>query len=79
MKPAEIRALNEAQLEQQLTDLHVEWRNLRFQEAVGRLTQTTRIGQIRRDIARIHTIRTERQMDAAAREQIENAAGRQSS
>ena len=36
MKPAEIRAMSELQLEQTLTDLHVEWRNLRFQEAVGR-------------------------------------------
>lgn len=79
MKAAELRALNEDQLEQQLTDLHVEWRNLRFQEAVGRLSQTTRIGQIRRDIARIHTIRTERKMDADARALLETTAGRQSS
>ena len=79
MKPADIRALNEDQLEQQLTDLHVEWRTLRFQEAVGRLSQTTRIGQIRRDIARIHTIRTERQMDAQARELLGASAGRQKS
>ena len=78
MKAVDIRALNEDQLEQQLTDLHVEWRTLRFQEAVGRLSQTSRIGQIRRDIARIHTIRTERQLDAAARALLETTAGRQS-
>lgn len=79
MKAADVRALNEDQIEQTLTELHVEWRNLRFQEAVGRLSQTTRIGQIRRDIARIHTIRTERQMDAEARSLLETTAGRQSS
>jgi large subunit ribosomal protein L29 len=67
MKPAEIRGLTEAQLDEQLTDLHVEWRNLRFQEAIGKLTATARIKQIRKDIARIHTIRGERQMDAARR------------
>lgn len=67
MKPSEVRALNEFQLDEQLRDLHTEWRNLRFQEAVGQLTATSRIGQIRRDIARIHTIRTERRLDAAAR------------
>ncbi len=78
MKAADIRAMNEEQLEQQLTDLHVEWRTLRFQEAVGRLSQTSRIGQIRRDIARIHTIRTERRMDAEARELLGTTAGRQS-
>ena len=69
MKPADIRAMSDIQLDQTLTDLHVEWRNLRFQEAVGRLTNTSRIGQIRRDIARIHTIRTERQIDAELRAQ----------
>ncbi len=67
MNPAQFRAMSEVQLEEQLTELHTEWRNLRFQEAVGKLTATARIGQIRKDIARIHTIRTERQMEAAAR------------
>lgn len=67
MKPGEIRAMSEAQLDQLLTDLHTEWRNLRFQEAVGRLSNTARIGQIRRDIARVHTIRTERRLDAELR------------
>lgn len=65
MKPAEIRALDEDQLEEQLGELHAEWRDLRFQEAVGNLTATSRTKQIRKDIARIHTIRTERAMEAA--------------
>ncbi len=65
MKPAEIRALNEEQLEERLSELHGEWRDLRFQEAVGQLTATARIRQIRKDIARIHTVRTEREIDAA--------------
>jgi large subunit ribosomal protein L29 len=66
MKAAEIRGMSDAQMSQQLTDLHTEWRNLRFQEAVGKLTDTARVHKIRKDIARIHTIRTEREMDAAA-------------
>lgn len=65
MKPTELRAMTEAQLEETLQELHAEWRNLRFQEAVGKLTGTARIRQIRKDIARIHTIRTERRMDEA--------------
>jgi large subunit ribosomal protein L29 len=64
VKPAQIRAMSEAQLEEQLTDLHTEWRELRFQEAIGKLTATARVRQIRKDIARIHTIRTERRMEA---------------
>ena len=66
MKPAEIRALAEDQLEERLQELHAEWRDLRFQEAVGKLTATARTKQIRKDIARIHTIRTERALEAAA-------------
>jgi large subunit ribosomal protein L29 len=65
MKAADIRGMNEMQVEKQLTDLHTEWRNLRFQEAVGQLTHTARIKQIRKDIARIHTVRTEQEIDAA--------------
>jgi large subunit ribosomal protein L29 len=65
MKAADIRGMNEVQVEKQLTDLHTEWRNLRFQEAVGQLTHTARIRQIRKDIARIHTVRTEQEIDAA--------------
>lgn len=67
MKPAEVRGLTEAQLDEQLADLHSEWRTHRFDEAIGKLTATARIKQIRKDIARIHTIRTERQMDAERR------------
>ena len=67
MKPAEIRVLSEDELEQRLSELHTEWRELRFQEAVGKLTATGRIRQIRKDIARVHTIRTERELDAATR------------
>jgi large subunit ribosomal protein L29 len=64
MKPAEIRALDDARLAEQLTDLEGEWRTLRFQQAVGQLTNTSRIGQIRKDIARIKTVQTEREIEA---------------
>jgi large subunit ribosomal protein L29 len=65
MKPAEIRAMNDEKLEQQIADLQSEWRVLRFQEAVGKLTATARIKQIRKDIARIKTIQTEREIEAS--------------
>ena len=68
MKPAELRSMNDSQLDGVLKELHEEWQNLRFQEAVGRLTATSRIRQIRKDIARVHTIRTERVMDDAIRQ-----------
>jgi large subunit ribosomal protein L29 len=64
MKPAEIRAMDDAKLVQEVTDLEGEWRTLRFQQAVGQLTNTSRIGQIRKDIARIKTVQTEREIEA---------------
>lgn len=63
MKPAEIRAMGDDKLEEQHNDLLAEWRTLRFQEAVGQLTATARIRQIRKDIARIKTIQTEREIE----------------
>ncbi|HEY8447134.1 MAG TPA: 50S ribosomal protein L29 [Thermomicrobiales bacterium] len=74
MKPAEIRAMTNEQLEDRLTELHAEWQRLRFQEAIGKLTDTARIRQIRKDIARIHTIRRERELDEALRAKV--ASGR---
>lgn len=65
MKPSEIRAMTDDQLEDQLKELHTEWRDLRFQEAIGNLLATSRIREIRKDIARIHTIRTEKANQAA--------------
>lgn len=67
MKVAELRVLSESQLDERLGELHEEWRDLRFQEAVGQLTATSRTREIRRTIARIHTIRTERATDAATK------------
>jgi large subunit ribosomal protein L29 len=74
VKAAEIRIQTDDQLAKQLDDLHGEWRELRFQEAVGQLTATSRIRAIRKDIARIHTIRTERQMEALAKALLDEQA-----
>jgi large subunit ribosomal protein L29 len=59
MKASEFRAMTNEQLEEQLKDLHTEWRDLRFAEAVGNLTDTARTRQIRKDIARILTVQSE--------------------
>ena len=64
MKAKELEQLDEARLQDTLNRLHTEWRDLRFQEAVGKLTETARIGEIRKTIARIHTIRTQRAIAA---------------
>jgi large subunit ribosomal protein L29 len=55
MKGSEVRELAPAQLEERLAELREELFNLRFQFATRQLTNTSRINQIRRDIARILT------------------------
>ncbi len=64
MKASEIRALTDIELDIKVDELKTEWQNLRFDEAVGKLTNSTRIRHIKRDIARIKTIQTERVMAA---------------
>lgn len=66
MKPAEVRALSAEAVEDRLQELYGEWRDLRFQEAVGQMTATTRIREIRKDIARIKTIQGETQRAATS-------------
>jgi large subunit ribosomal protein L29 len=47
-----------------LLDLRKEQFNLRFQRATGQLESTNRIKAVRRDIARVKTIQTERARSA---------------
>jgi large subunit ribosomal protein L29 len=60
-----VRELNDAELAQQLLDAKEELFNLRFQLATGKQDNSARMGRIRRDIARIHTVLREREIEAA--------------
>ncbi len=55
MKPAEIRAMSDEELNAKLLELKKEQFNLRFQRASGQLENTARIREVRRDIARVKT------------------------
>ncbi|PHY14187.1 50S ribosomal protein L29 [Caulobacter sp. B11] len=55
-KIADIRALTPDQLAEQLLSLKKEQFNLRFQAATGQVEKTHRVGEIRKDIARIKTV-----------------------
>ena len=48
------------QLDDQLLKLKKEQFNLRFQKATGQLEKTSRVREVRRDIARIKTIAAEK-------------------
>jgi large subunit ribosomal protein L29 len=55
-KIAEIRGLTQDQLGDTLLNLKKEQFNLRFQAATGQIEKTHRVGEIRKDIARIKTV-----------------------
>jgi large subunit ribosomal protein L29 len=56
MKPGEVRAMSIDQLDDEVLKLKKERFNLRFQRATGQLENTSRVRQVRRDIARVKTI-----------------------
>jgi large subunit ribosomal protein L29 len=60
MDAREVRDLTPDQLKDKLLQLKKEQFNLRFQRASGQLERTARIGEVRKDIARIKTILTEK-------------------
>jgi large subunit ribosomal protein L29 len=61
MKADDLRAKTVDELKDQLVTLKKEQFNLRFQQASGQLENTARVRQVRRDIARIKTLLTEKQ------------------
>ena len=68
-RTADLRELNDTELEHRLGEAKEELFNLRFQNATGQLDNIARIPQVRRDVARIETLLREREIAAA--EQLE--------
>ncbi|MEE2689905.1 MAG: 50S ribosomal protein L29 [Pseudomonadota bacterium] len=65
MKAGEVRDMTPDQLKDKLIQLKKEQFNLRFQRASGQLEKMSRIGEVRKDIARIKTILREKQAPAS--------------
>lgn len=57
---ADIRAMSDVELDTAIENARREIFNLRFQKATGRLSNTARTRVVRRDLARLLTIRHER-------------------
>lgn len=62
MKAEEIRELPDNELEEKLNEAKMELFNLRFQHATGQVDNPKKIKYVRRDIARIQTIKKEREL-----------------
>ncbi|WP_375423604.1 50S ribosomal protein L29 [uncultured Friedmanniella sp.] len=77
---AELRGLSRTELNVKVTELKEELFTLRFQSATGQLESHGRLRAVRKDIARIYTVLTERELgivedpDAAEANETEEAA-----
>ena len=60
MKARELRELTEDELQQKEKDLADQLFKLRFQHAVGQVENVMKLRTIRRDLARIKTVRKEK-------------------
>ena len=56
MKATEIRDLNADEIQQKVADLKEALFNLRFQHEIGQLENPKKIGETKKDIARLKTI-----------------------
>jgi len=70
-KISEIRELSSEELQGRLRDLKQEGLNLRLQQSTGQLENSARLKLVRREVARVMTILSERRHQAVA-EQASN-------
>jgi large subunit ribosomal protein L29 len=63
----DFKAKSDDQLQQQLLELKREQFNLRFQSATNQLEKPSRVREVRRSIARIKTLQTQRANEQAAK------------
>ena len=61
----ELRSMDLDELERRLAEAKQELFNLRFQLVTGQLDNNARVGQVKKDIARIHTILREQEIAEA--------------
>ena len=66
VKASELRDLPVQELEQRLTDTKEELFNLRFQNATGQLDNYKRLGDLKKDIARIKMLLREHELNEAS-------------
>jgi large subunit ribosomal protein L29 len=65
MKSSDARALTVDQIDDEVLKLKKEQFNLRFQRATGQLENTSRVREVRRDIARLKTVASQKRSGEA--------------
>jgi large subunit ribosomal protein L29 len=66
---ADLRASSEEELDDKLAEAKIELFNLRFQAATGQLESHGRLRAVRKEIARIYTVKRERELGIVTLEQ----------
>jgi large subunit ribosomal protein L29 len=64
-KAKDLRELTLEELDQKLVESKHELFNLRFQVATGKQDNSSRLGHVRKEIARVATLLREREIEAA--------------
>lgn len=64
-KSEDLRDMDVNEIETRLTEVKQELFNLRFQHVTGQLDNFSRLGQLRKDVARMNTILRQHEIEAA--------------
>lgn len=75
MKAEDLRELTAQELQDRFEESKEELFNLRFQLATNQLDNTARLGEVRRDIARLATVIREQELEAWAAQQLTEKEG----
>lgn len=75
MKAEDLRELTAQELQDRFEESKEELFNLRFQLATNQLDNTARLGDVRKDIARLATVIREQELEAWAAQQLTEKEG----
>jgi large subunit ribosomal protein L29 len=74
LQASDLRTSTEEELNHKLTEAKIELFNLRFQAATGQLESHGRLRSVRKEIARIYTVKRERELGIVVVEDEEESA-----
>jgi large subunit ribosomal protein L29 len=75
VKAEDLRELTAQELQDRFEESKEELFNLRFQLATNQLDNTARLGEVRKDIARLATVIREQELEAWAAQQLTEKEG----
>ena len=76
MKAEDLRELTAQELADRFEESKEELFNLRFQLATNQLDNTARLGELRKDVARLATVIREQELEAWAAQQLTEKEGK---